>query len=111
LRNGRDYYLDQGLFPEELLCQSIAGLRQISKKLGEFYTLYQAQKPNIETAVNTALWLELSAGELHYQHVMTNQSASNIVEVFQKLNGDDKDHAERIKIFMQKKGIDEKDIS
>ena len=110
LRSGRDYYLQQGLFPEHLLCSNLTELKRAGKKLDELYSSFEAEHPSEEVAFNVALWLEASASEAHYQFMMNEHSSTGTIKVFQQLNGDDKDHLERIKIFMRKKGIQEKSI-
>jgi hypothetical protein len=109
LRHGRDYYLKQDLLPPQLLCSSIAQLKQNRKELDELYAAFETDHPGRETAANIALWLERSASESHYQLVMNMRSDVKGLDVFQQLNGDDKDHLERIKIFMRKKNIEEKE--
>ena len=57
---------------------------------------YNQKAPSFEDAYYEAIKLESSAGEFHFQVLMTEESDSKIVKIFQKLNGDDKDHNKRI---------------
>jgi hypothetical protein len=49
----------------------------------------------------------MSAGEIHFQSAMTKSTDSEILQLFQTLNQDDKDHAKRIRAYMKEKGIKE----
>ena len=68
---------------------------------------YHNQPPSRQEAFNIALETERSAGEIHFQRLVTNQAESKVIDLFQKLNEDDHDHAERIQIYMQDNGIEE----
>jgi hypothetical protein len=61
--------------------------------------------PSRELAFNTALEIEASAGELHFQHFMDKETNSKIDELFQFLNRGDKDHAKRIRSYMKNNNI------
>lgn len=58
-----------------------------------------------EEAFKMALELENSAMEQHYQEFMQESDSGAIDEIFQKLNGCDKDHAQRIKDYAMRVGI------
>jgi hypothetical protein len=47
----------------------------------------------------------MSAGEIHFQNTMTKSADSKVLEMFQKLNQDDKDHAKRIRAYMKENQI------
>jgi ferritin len=52
-----------------------------------------------------ALKMEMSAGELHFQHTMSRPADSKVLKLFQTLNQDDKDHAKRIRDYMKENQI------
>ncbi len=56
--------------------------------------------PDRNRAFQFALLAENGAGELHYDTFMKNVADSQVASVFKKLNGDDIDHAERIRKYM-----------
>lgn len=55
--------------------------------------------PDRRTAFSTAIDVEKTAGEAHYQDTMAQQTDSWLTKVFQKLNGYDLDHVERLKRY------------
>ena len=59
------------------------------------------RKPDRAWAFKLAHKIELSAGESHYDNFMRTAPKSRITEVFRKLNGDDVDHARRIREYME----------
>lgn len=56
-------------------------------------------------AFKLAFELENSVGESHFEIFMTSVSDSPVVKIFQKLNGEDKNHAMRIENYMKTNGI------
>ncbi len=82
------------LFPKELEDLIKANL-VIQKAYEEF-----EKHPDRNKAFQFAYKLETSAGEIHYNAFMKNVPESMVSNVFKSLNGDDVDHAERIKQFM-----------
>ena len=61
--------------------------------------------PSRNLAFNTALEIEDSAGELHFQDFMDKETNSEIDELFQFMNRQDKDHAKRIRSYMEDNDI------
>ena len=66
---------------------------------------FNQKPPTREKALSTAYKLENSAGELHFQQFMNTESDDTVAKVFQHLNADDKDHAERIFKYAEENGI------
>ena len=62
-------------------------------------------KPDRTTAFNTAIEAEKTAGELHFQSIMTKESDSWLIKVLQKLNEYDRDHLKRIEEYVKEKNI------
>ena len=62
-------------------------------------------KPDRLTAFNTAIEAEKTAGELHFQNIMTKESDSWFIKVLQELNEYDRDHLKRINLYMKDKNI------
>lgn len=56
-------------------------------------------------AFKLAFELENSVGESHFEIFMTSVPDSPVVKIFQKLNGEDKNHAMRIENYMKINGI------
>ena len=104
IKSGLDYFMPAGLFPDEML-PSMEELQKANKGLESLLKQYEANPPSRETAFNVALKTEMSAGEIHFQKTMTKSADSKVLEMFQKLNQDDKDHAKRIKAYMKENKI------
>ena len=106
-RSGIDFFMEAGLFPTEILPPFLLDLQEANDKLISWLEQYDNKPPSREKAFNIALEIERLAGEIHYQRLMTKDADSRIVELFQKLNEDDKDHEKRIQAYMKDKGIKE----
>ncbi len=104
IKSGRDTFLDQ--FPSKLLAPSVQTLCNTNKKLISLLKEYKEKPPSRGTAFNIALNIEQSTGELHFQLAMEKSFTSSIMKIFQELNNDYKDHANRIRTYMSDKGIE-----
>ena len=105
IRSGLEYFLPAGRFPAEIVPPMLDGLRKTNQRLAGIIEGFQKKPPSRQEAFNTALRLEQSAGEIHFQRAMAKEADSDIMELFQRLNKDDMDHADRIRSYMQQKGI------
>jgi len=83
-------------FPKDMVSGNLGELKQANKDIKDTIEKYRKNPPPREEAYKYAISLENSANELHYQELATDDSASQAVKTFQRLNADDKDHAERI---------------
>ncbi len=94
-------------FQESLFSSSMIELEKTNSMLRSLIEKFEAEPPDRETAFNTALEIEESAGELHYQGFIEDEKDSDmkIVQIFRKLNREDKDHSVRIRSYMQKNSI------
>jgi len=85
--------------PREILPAGLEELEAANEKIvlaiAEFENLQDRNK-----AFQFAHNIENSAGELHYDTFMNSAANSHIQSVFKKLNGEDKNHAERIRKYM-----------
>jgi hypothetical protein len=106
IRGARDVWLSGRAFPHELLAPKVDMLLEANSKLASLLEKYRKNPPSREIAFNVAFNVEESAGEVHFQRAMEQLPTSTIVEVFQILNHDDKDHARRIRAYMSDKGIE-----
>ncbi len=104
IKSGRDTFLDQ--FPSKLLAPSLQKLCNINNKLASLLKEYKENPPSREAAFNIALKIEKSTGELHFQLAMEKSFTSGIMKIFQELNNEYKDHANRIRTYMSDKGIE-----
>ncbi|MFC1552728.1 rubrerythrin family protein [Candidatus Latescibacterota bacterium] len=90
----------------EMLAPSLETLKETNRKILSLAAEYNKNPPARDTAFNVALKIELSAGELHFQKFMSRQNEDDIiVQLFQRLNKDDKDHASRLLEYMSEHDI------
>ena len=104
IKSGRDYFMPVGVFPDGML-PAMEDMQEANKELESLLQKYAVEPPSRETAFNVALKMEMSAGEIHFQQTMTRAADSKVLAMFQKLNQDDKDHAKRIRAYMEENQI------
>ncbi|MFZ9033615.1 MAG: hypothetical protein ACO21J_06660 [Anaerohalosphaeraceae bacterium] len=104
IKSGRDYFMPVGVFPEGMF-PAMEEMEKANQELESLLKKYTADPPSREVAFNVALKTEMSAGELHFQHTMSRPADSKVLELFQTLNQDDKDHAKRIRDYMKENQI------
>ena len=100
LQSGKDRFGPLDRFPIEMMSPSIQELKSVNSEIQDIIKKYQDTIPSREDAFNIALKLEQSAGELHFQQFMEKESESELDRIFQRLNKDDKDHAEKLREYM-----------
>ncbi len=94
-----ELYLNIGLFPTELIYNKLDTLKKINAELNEMIQNYKTNPPTREEAFRIAIMLEESAAETHFQEAISAQSDNPLIQILQRLNGDDKDHAARIRNY------------
>ncbi len=88
-------------FSDEFFPNHIDTLIQTNRKV-DLLIQELKQNPDRETAFREAIKMENSAGELHYQNMMSKETNSKLANIFRKLSFDDNDHASRIKHYFLK---------
>lgn len=73
--------------------------------VASLYLLFNKLFPEDAEAFNIALNIENSAGEIHFEKFMNKETELKIDHIFQQLNKDDKDHANRISSYMNRNSI------
>jgi hypothetical protein len=106
IQSAREAWLSGKEFPCEMLAPKVDELIGLNTKLAFLLEKYSEDPPSREIAFNVALDLEESAGEAHFQDAMGKPPSSTLMEVFQMLNGEDKEHASRIRTYMRDKGTE-----
>ena len=106
IKSGKSTFLIPNQFPSKLLVPSVQTLCEISDKLTSLHKQYNEKPPSRESAFNTALDIEKSAGEFHFQLAMEQSPNSRIIELLQVMNDGCKDHAKRILADLSEKGIE-----
>lgn len=105
LQDGRDRFQPLGKFPVDILPSSITSLVWANRGIVTLIDKYRERPPSREEAFNTALSIEQSTGEAHFQQFMEKESSTKIEEIFRELNRTDKDHALRIRSYMKEHNI------
>ncbi len=105
LRSGKEFFKPASKFPDNMLINSLKIIIEENETLKKVLEEFEKNPPSREEAFNIAFKIETSAGETHYQAFMENRSNNFNDKVFQELNQNDKEHAERIKFHMAQLGI------
>jgi hypothetical protein len=100
-----DVFLPDSSFPMDSIDIQAEDLRKVNLSIREKIEEYKLISPSRLEAFNYGFELENSAAEFHFEHFMTTVQNSPIVEIFQKLNGDDVNHAARIYKYMKDNNI------
>lgn len=100
LRNGRRHFLPQGIFPRELVPESLESLAEKNRELERLLVIFEQAPPSRREAFLLAVELEEAAGEAHFQRAMASEAHCQALKVFQLLNKDDRDHAARLRVYM-----------
>lgn len=105
LMSCRDISSELWQFPKEMFPKSVQDLVDANARLMSLVEDFNQSPPDRQTAFKTALNLETSAGEIHYQLAMSQPPQSKLLMIFKELNGGDLDHHKRIKKYMRENGM------
>jgi ferritin len=105
LRSAKEAFMPLDKFPRDLVLHSLEELKHANATLVTLIRKCRDAHPSREEAFNIAVTLEQSAGEIHFQQFVDRKANSKIDDIFQQLNKDDKDHAMRIRSYMENHGI------
>jgi hypothetical protein len=103
LKWSKDLLESTGEFPYEIVPADITPLTDSINKVKTCIRDFSTDTPTREAAFLAAIEIEESAGEVHFQEAMGMKADSTYLETFQKLNLEDKDHAARIRSYMQER--------
>ena len=106
LKGGRDSFMEKDTFPEDILESDVEVLKKANFDLKNKLEQFLSSSPSREEAFKTALQIESSAGEAHFQKKMKGDTDNTYIKIFQQLNRDDIDHAARIRAYMKSNGIE-----
>ena len=102
LRSVLDVFIPFNQYPEKMICDSLEELQAANKYIEDVHIKFKDNHPDRDEAFRTAMEIESSAGELHFQDFMKSTSDNGIDEIFRKLNSEDIDHYNRIKFYRNK---------
>ena len=105
IQSGKEHFEPVNKFPHNLLHNNLQELKDTNSMLLSLIENFKNTPPSRQKAFNTALDIENSVGELHFQKFMDEEASSTVDRIFKRLNEDDKEHAIRIRFYMEKHGI------
>jgi hypothetical protein len=105
VRSIKESFLPESDFLNEMFFLSYEELKKANTKLRSLIREFRDNAPSREDAFNIALKIEQSAGEVHFQEFIDKKEKSKIGKIFEQLNQGDKDHAKRIRSYMEAHGI------
>ena len=105
IKTGKEVLLSCDEFPDEVLAPTLQEVIETNKKLLSMFKEFKDTPPSRKSAFKMAISLEESAGEIHFQYAMEKHPTSEYLKIFQNLCKDDKDHAQRIREYMNSSGI------
>ena len=88
-------------FPRDILEENI----RTREWATDVYIRFSKNRPDRKTAFRTAIEIETSAEEVHYQNIMSKKVDSWFIRVFQELNEFDRDHLKRIHRYVREHKI------
>jgi hypothetical protein len=101
LRTQKEYIVDSPALHEHIFATPVESLYRINSKIEEILLLCEKQVPIRIDCFTIALQIEQSAGEVHLQNVHESPDDNIAVQVLQALSSADRDHAERIKSYLE----------
>ena len=96
-----DIFMPESINPADSIEKQTNDLREMNNLLKVRIEQYKLIPPTRLEAFKLGLELENSAGESHFEAFMTEEPTSQMEKIFQKLNGDDKNHAIRMARYMK----------
>ena len=106
LRSGKESFLPLNKFPKKLVSDSLHDVSNSIVKIENLLKAYKDNPPTRTEAFNTALKIEMSAGEVHLQEFLETKNKTSIDKVFQKLINSDKDHVSKLLDYMKMNNVD-----
>ncbi len=71
-------YLEKGILPEGIVYENITSVTEALERIRKLIMEYNQTAPSFEDAYYEAIKLESSAGEFHFQVLMTEESDSKL---------------------------------
>jgi len=105
LKSIRDIFIEVAGAPDDLFAVSLEELRKANSSIRELICSCKESPISRRAAFSAALSLEETAGEMHFQDFFTGNANDSVSRIFRQLNGEDKDHARRLKEFIESQRI------
>lgn len=101
IRSGLEHLYNFDLFPLNALATDIDLVRKTCSIIQEKIDLFETSPPDLKSACEFAISIEIGAGEYHFQEAIDSSEESRALSLFRSLADGDKDHAERIRKFLE----------
>lgn len=101
IRTINDLIFPEGMFTIVNIEAETEKIKEINRSILSKIEEFRDNKPTRYEAFTYALTLENSSGEIHFELFMNEVQESRVEKIFQKLNGEDKNHAKRINDYMK----------
>lgn len=98
-------FVEEGLYPVEVPPPTLAELNQVVRRLNQLLAKFRKRPPTRASTFRIALEIEDSSGEVHYQRAVEATPQTVFLEMFQKLNAGEADHAQRIREYIGAKSL------
>jgi len=105
IRSINDLFLPEKILPAEGIEIQTEKIREVNNSILNRIKNYKTENLIRYEAFRYASDLENSFGEIHFELFMNGSSESHVHRIFQKLNGEDKNHALRISDYMKLNNI------
>ncbi|MGE5305851.1 MAG: hypothetical protein ACM3TN_21265 [Alphaproteobacteria bacterium] len=105
LRSGKLESVDKGQFPAKALTTNLNALVKVNTELKALVKKHKRKPPSRVAAFETAIKVEESTGEIDFSCFMGQVADSLALQLFSRVNSEDKDHARRLRNYMREKGI------
>lgn len=105
IKNGIELFEPIDAFPHKILSHDLQKLKDTNEDLQFLLTEFKITPPSRDEAFNTALDIENSVGEMHFQQFLKKKHVSIFENIFQQLTEEDKDHSSRILTYMRDNDI------
>jgi hypothetical protein len=96
-----DVFTEETILPPDMIDKRIEELIKMNLFIKDRLEQYKAEAPQRQESFEIGIILENSIGEFHFELFMTEEPGTQMTEIFQKLNGEDINHAKRIENYMR----------
>lgn len=103
LDNAQKQFLKMDKFPQELIEIPLSRVVKENIRLNSILNDFKITIPTKKIAFETALEIEKYFSEYIYQQAMVKPNPGKILSIIQKINNDEKNHIERIEVYMNSK--------
>ena len=100
-----DVFLAENLLTLDSIEEQIKEIQDMNRLIRQHIETFRFESPERSKAFQIAFEIENSIGEYHFELFMTAQPNSTVMKIMQKLNGDDLNHAKRMKKYMEENHI------